>query len=122
MKSDDLIFRQINSSFVQNGRVTSQAFRPTPKDEKKLSAYDGSMISAEKAFEHYTTTLELNSVGVMGLTQEECSGNGLPVVPDPEPFPEHVLLDFTPYENGPITRMSKTLKAIAEARGWLHKV
>jgi hypothetical protein len=32
-----LLHRQINPSWVQQGRVTSQAFRPTPKDESKLS-------------------------------------------------------------------------------------
>lgn len=121
MKSDDLVLRQINSSFVQNGKVTSQAFRPTPKDEKKLSAYDGSMMSAEKSFEHFTKQLGHNSVGVMGLTEEECISHDLPVQPEPTPFPEHILIDFSAHENGPISKKSKILRGLAESRGWQHQ-
>ena len=31
--------RQIPPAFVQNGRVSSAAFRPTPKDVRRLSVY-----------------------------------------------------------------------------------
>jgi hypothetical protein len=40
-----LLLRQIHPGFFQYGRPSSQAFRPTPKDEKMLSVYDGDMIS-----------------------------------------------------------------------------
>jgi len=36
----------------QESRPTSQTFKPTPKDEGKLSLYDGDNISAENAFHH----------------------------------------------------------------------
>ena len=39
--SETLFLRQIHPTFVQNGRPTSQAFRPTPKDENQLSVYNG---------------------------------------------------------------------------------
>jgi len=45
MNSDTLLLRQINPFWFQNGRETSQAFRPTPKDEKLLSVYGGDLIS-----------------------------------------------------------------------------
>jgi len=35
-----LLHRQVNPAFVQSGRVTSQAFKPTPKDQGLLSVYD----------------------------------------------------------------------------------
>jgi hypothetical protein len=37
MTPETLLLRQIHPSFVQAGRVTSQAFRPTPKDGSLLS-------------------------------------------------------------------------------------
>ena len=41
MTPDTLLFRQVNPGWIREGRVTSQAFKPTAKDEKKLSVYDG---------------------------------------------------------------------------------
>jgi len=50
MKETTLLLRQINPAFVQLGRVTSQAFRPTPKDHDLLSAYNGDLIEPEPAW------------------------------------------------------------------------
>ena len=54
MTGDTLLLRQIHPSFVQDGRVTSQAFRPTPKDDAQLSAYDGDQITPVAAWLNYT--------------------------------------------------------------------
>jgi hypothetical protein len=51
------LLRQINPSFMVAGRVTTQAFHPTPKDKDLLSAYDGDLIGAEAAWNHYTQQL-----------------------------------------------------------------
>ena len=40
MNSKTILLRQIHPIWIQQGRVTSQAFRPTPKDENKLSVFD----------------------------------------------------------------------------------
>ena len=66
MNDTTLLYRQIHPSFVQDGRVTSQAFRPTPKDQNQLSVYDGDLIGPPAAFEHYTEKLKHASVGVLG--------------------------------------------------------
>jgi hypothetical protein len=101
--------------------VTSQVFRPTPKDENKLSAYDGDRISPENAWEHYTEKLGHASVGVMAVTVEECDKQELPARPDPTPFPEHVVIDFTGKSESQIRQISKRLKAFAESRDWLYQ-
>ena len=121
MNNATLLLRQIHPSFIQNDRVTSQAFRPTPKDEKKLSVYDGDMIDSVAAFEHYTQELKLVSVGVMGITVNECATLDLPCQNDPEPFPEHAIIDFSDLTERAITKKSKLLKKKAEARGWLYR-
>lgn len=54
MTPDTLLLRQINPTFVQCGRVTSQAFRPTPKDEFYLSVDNGDRLAAEDAWRRFT--------------------------------------------------------------------
>lgn len=116
MNDTTLLLRQVHPSFVQHGRVTSQAFRPTPKDENKLSTYDGDQIDPEAAWTHYTSALGFNSHGVMAVSFVECP---LPVVPDPDPFPEHVVIDFSGLNRKAAEDAAKHLRAMATARGWL---
>ncbi len=121
MNNDTVLLRQIHPSFIQHGRVTSQAFRPTPKDEHKLSMYDGDQISAERSFRHYTETLCFASVGVLGVTAIECQELDLLVVPDPESFIEHVLIDYSAFDKNVVEKKAKLLKAKSETRGWLFR-
>jgi hypothetical protein len=67
MTGTTLLLRQVHPSFVQAGRVTSQAFRPTPKDESLLSVYDGDQITAENSWSHFTSQNNCRSVGVMAV-------------------------------------------------------
>lgn len=121
IKSETLLLRQIHPSFVQNQRVTSQAFQPTPKDKKKLSVYDGDQISPENAFNHYVGKLRLKSIGVMGVSVEECKQISLSAKLDPEPFPEHVVIDFSDCTNREIKKKAKYLRSKATTRGWLYQ-
>ena len=61
-----LLLRQVNPSWLQSGRITSQVFKPTLKDNNRLSVYDGDKITAREAWEHFTINMGLKSVGVMG--------------------------------------------------------
>jgi hypothetical protein len=121
MKDDTHLLRQINPSFIQDGKITSQAFSPTPKDDKKLSCYDGDQIDAAPAYEHFVQALGFKSVGVVSVTVAECANLDLQAAGDPDPFPEHCLIDFTGYEKGEIKKKSKILRTIAEQRDWLYK-
>lgn len=122
MNTSTLLHRQVHPSWVQQGRVTSQAFRPTPKDEKRLSVYDGDQIAAEAAWTHYTNTLGYASVGVLSVTVGECERPGLTVVADPEPFPEHVLINFDEFAENHIRQIAKDLRMAAASRGWQYRV
>ncbi len=95
MNDATLLLRQIHPGFLQNDRVTSQAFRPTPKDEKKLSVYDGDLTTPGESYHHYTEKLGLSSTGVMAVSVKESRAIDLEPVSDPEPFPEHVVIDFS---------------------------
>ncbi|KAA1259501.1 hypothetical protein LF1_20350 [Rubripirellula obstinata] len=121
MNSDTILIRQIHPSFVQDGRVGSNAFCPTPKDEGKLSTYDGDKIDAEGAWQHYTGDLRHSSVGAYGFSVGECESLDLPVSEDPEPFPEHVLVDFTAHGSSAVKKKGKKLRKYAVDRGWLYQ-
>lgn len=123
MTGSTMLLRQVHPSFVQAGFASSQAFRPTPKDESKLSVYDGDQMTPEAAFNHFTQILKLASAGTVGLTVEECASVGIEARPDPLtdpiPFPEHAILDFSGRTDHQCKSISKVLKTQAQARGWL---
>jgi hypothetical protein len=121
MTDNTVLLRQVNPGFVQNGEVTSQVFRPTPKDESQLSTYDGDQITAEAAWIDFTDKGHA-SVGVQGVTVAECKAQALGVKPDPAAFAEHVLIDFSGCTKGEIEKKSKILKNKAADRGWLCRI
>ena len=121
MTSATLLLRQVHPSFVQAGFASSQAFRPTPKDESKLSVYDGNQIAVADAFNHYTQVQKLDSAGTVAVTVAECAQEQLPAVLDPLPdFPEHAIIDFSGFTPNECEKKSKKLKAKAQERGWLY--
>ncbi len=122
MNNDTHLLRQIHPSFVQHGKVTSQAFHPTPKDENKLSVYDGDQITCEDSWKHYANELNLQSVGTQVILFGECIEKDLIVTPDPKAFKEHVLIDFSGLSNGQKKSKAKFLRNAAEKRGWCYEV
>ena len=120
MTKTTLLLRQLHPAFIKLGRPTSAAFRPTPKDEHKLSVYDGDMITPSAAFAHYRGR-KLDSKGVMGVTVGECEAQDLPARPSPIEFPEHAEIDFTGLGGNQCDKKGKKLRDAAESRGWLHR-
>lgn len=119
MNNETLLLRQINPHWLNNDRVTSQAFSPTPKDAGRLSVYDGDQISAEASWCHFT--LKYRSIGVMAVTVSECEGHGTQATPDPEVgFEEHVIIDFTELTHSESRAVGKTLARLANERGWQY--
>lgn len=121
MTPQTLLLRQINPSFIQAGRVTSQAFRPTPKDESLLSVYDGDKIQAQAAWQHFTTTPGCRSVGVMAVSNDECASENLPLIADGVPFPEHASIDYSAFSKSEVEKKAKVLTKKAHERGWLFQ-
>lgn len=114
------LLRQIHPSFLKLGRPTSAAFKPTPKDEHALSVYDGDMIAPAAAYAHYRG-MGHESAGVMAVTVAECAGLELPTRSDPEPFPEHAVIDFQGLGASQREKKSKKLRDFAVSRGWSHE-
>lgn len=125
--SDDteLLFRQVNPGFVRDGRVGSQAFRPTPKDHRMLSVARGAVTTPEAAFIHHTECLKLSSAGTWAVTVGECTELGLPVRPDevtegPCPDPAHAVIDFAALTNSKVEAHGARLARRANDRGRQH--
>ena|SRR5258708_5964918 len=121
MTNATFLLRHVHPSFVQAGRVTSQAFRPTPKDESLLSVYDGDQITPEASWAHFINTQYCRSIGVLAVTVDECSAESLPARPDPQLFPEHAVIDFVGLTDKQIETTGKKLRVKAEARGWQYQ-
>ena len=68
-KDEELLFRQIHPNFITESRVTSQAFLPTAKDNKKLSVNRNTLTSAKEAFDLHTQKKNLQSIIVRGARQ-----------------------------------------------------
>jgi hypothetical protein len=120
VQPETLLMRQINPSWIQNGRVTSQAFCPTAKDEGRLTVYDGDLIRPQASWDHFTQALGYSSAGVMAVTRAECLVEQLDVIEDHFPFPEHCSVDFSPFSNSEIKGKAKALSACARLRDWLY--
>lgn len=119
MNEDTPLYRQVNSAWEQRGMVTSQAFTPTHKDNKRLSVYAGNMISPEDAWRHYNR--QYASIGVMAVTVSECGAEDLAVRLDPREFREHAVVDFSGLTNNKIRRKARNLSDAANIRGWCFR-
>ena len=123
MNDETLLHRVITPMwYVQNGVVASQAFRPGPRDDKQMSVYDGDQIAAEASWRHYIRNPDMPApIGVLSITVNECAEQSIPVLPDPETFPEHVLVDFREFGTNQIKRKSARLRDAAVERGWQYR-
>jgi hypothetical protein len=126
MDKETKVHRQVNPSFVQADgissqvfSVTSQAFKPTPKDDNMLSVYNDEKYSAEASYDHFKQQ-GYESAGVLSLLIKECHTEGLSVTEDNEPFDGHSYIDFTSLGNSAIDKKAKKLKKYALDRGWQH--
>ena len=121
MRPQTLLLRQIHPAFVQQGRVSSQSFRPTPKDRNMLSVYDGDRISAAESWHHFVRQPACRSCGVMAVTNAECTSLNIAILADGVPFPEHASLDFSHWTKSEVEKKSKQLSAFARSRGWVYQ-
>ena len=121
---EELLFRQVHPSFVQAGRVTSQAFRPTPKDSKKLSVNRESKTTSKECYKLHTEGKNLQSIGVWGVSAKEVKEMiNLSLIEDPIETPvfdpSHALIDFSKL-NSEVKAVSSKLADKARSRGCLY--
>ena len=67
----DLVFRQVHPQHWDGKNPNSVAFSPTPKDLDQLSVDDGSLVTAEQSWAHFTKSLGFQSVGTWAVSNGE---------------------------------------------------
>jgi hypothetical protein len=122
MNNQTLLLRQIHPNFFQKNNISSQAFFPFPKDDGKLSVYDGDQISAEASFRHYTVNQGLASIGVWAVNGKEVDSLGLAYRSDPvDGNPSHAVVIFGVLNEKECRKLAKRLKKFAVGRGDLYR-
>jgi len=128
MDSSSILLRQVHPTFVQADiistqvfSITSQVFKPTPKDEGFLSMYNDEKFTPEESHSHFTSENGKSSFGVVGVSGIECENQQLKWAEDNDPFDGHSHIDFNGLTKGEIEKKAKFLKSVAMKRGWLYK-
>jgi hypothetical protein len=121
----ELLYRQVHPSWLKDGQPSSQAFKPTPKDDGRLSTARSTLTSAKDAYLHHTGTLELQSAGTWAVSLAEVEAEPVPLaafgdpVDEPVPDPAHSYIEY-PNDRKSIETKAKLLRAAAGARARLH--
>lgn len=119
--AEELLYRQVHPSWVQEGVPSSQAFKPTKKDAGMLSVALGSKTSAEGAFSHHVQVLKLKSAGTWAVTVGEVTEAGLDSYAQPlDDSPDHGFIDFRERGRREVERSAKILLARSRDRGCLY--
>lgn len=126
-EESELLWRNAHPDWIVDGELTSQAFRPTPKDQKKLSSAREAKVTVEANFEEYTEHLGLKSAGVWAVSVEEVEEQKLRSIYDeyaksaPSPcMTGHTSIDFTTVTGNQAKRIGGRLRDHAEDRGKRH--
>ncbi len=124
MDSDKLLNRAINNGWIQDGFVTSQAFKPSKKDEGKLSCFDNDILDAPGTFKYFTEDLGLEAAGILATKVSECHECKLEVYSDPDggvPHEAHVSIDFSAHGTNKQKKLASKLRDLANRRGWVFE-
>lgn len=117
MNPDTLLYRQVHPQHVIPGRetVASTVFVPEARNDNAISTYNGDMVSAEDAVEHYQR-LGLQTDGVVGLTVHAFQQSGLTAEHDGRNFKEHVTVYYPEGISG--HQIRRTAQALAKLATW----
>jgi hypothetical protein len=117
----EALYRQVHPRWVDDGVPSHQAFTPTTKDAGQLSITRGSLTTAEDAYKHYTTVLNLDSAGTWAVTVGEADATGLKCFDEHmDDVPAHGFIDFRGLSRRNAKKKGMILAAYARERGRLY--
>ncbi len=120
--SDEVLYRQVHPQWIADGEPSSQAFKPTKKDEGMLSIAVGTKTTAEKAFLHHAQVLKLASGGTWAVTVGEVAAVELSSFEQPlENSRAHGFIDFRAHGRRAMESKAKLLVAKARDRGCMYQ-
>lgn len=124
---DEQLWRNVHPAYLDDGNMTSQAFKPTSKDDQRLSSARAERVTARIHHMEFTEALGLESAGVWAVTVGEVLEVNLRAVWDersqnpPDPCPTgHTYIDFRGQSGNKTTRLAQQLRNLAVARGRQH--
>ena len=122
----EILFRQIHPNHMRAGVPLSDRFRPSPKDEGKLSVDRSSLVTAAESFDRFISN-GFASAAVYGVTVGECFAENLPSFEDPIAESEtlkanaaHAIIDFQGFPEKNWKNIARRLHLKAVARGQQH--
>ena len=119
---EEVLFRQIRSEhMVHKGTPSSEAFRPMPKDNNRLSLDRASKTTPQQSFRNFLDR-GFDSVAVFGVSVDEFNTLEVSCYDDPlAENPSHAYADFSilPSKSRQI-RISKRLKQKAIERRQMY--
>lgn len=117
-----VVYRAVHPDFVQEGRVTSQAYRLSGADGGLLSVRDGRVVSAEEAC-HRHRAQGRRAAGVAALQVQDYHGHNVRVFEDPCTVAEdgfdddsHALADLRALSPTAAGRLGKKLVRASTVR------
>lgn len=122
---EELLLRQVHPTWLVDGRPSSQAFRPTRKDEGMVSVNRVTHVTVEEAHAAHTGR-GFASVGVLAITVGDCAPDikaiEAPMTEADDGFDDssHVILDFRGMSNGTVEKQARRLVRLAVERGFLY--
>lgn len=121
LDAPELLHRQVHPQFIREGRLSSQAFKPSSQDAGQLSVSRGSRATARVAYERYVARLR-QSDGAWSVTVQECSEVGLKAYEDALPDDDaHAVIDFAALPSkSQWEKAADKLAAFARQRGAQH--
>jgi hypothetical protein len=117
----EVLRRQVHPSWMDRGSPSSQAFKPTAKDDGQLSVRRESM-SPEDAYRAHVES-GLQSVGTWGVSVAEIRGTAGRAVDDsalPDVPEQHAYIDMRAFSPKQSERAAKALKRAALTRDCLY--
>ena len=118
MNDDTPLFRQVMPEWNHCGRISSQTFRP--KKGEYLSTYDGSIMTAEESYLHFTKDPRKRSTGVASISVSQFKAEGLEIIEDREPYDAHISVSYEMFGTSAKEKISARLAKIANDRGFVY--
>ena len=127
-EQNEVLYRHIHPDFLDGDEPSSDRFRPSKKDENKLSVDRSSIHDAETSHKIYTSTGR-KSAAIFGVSVGEFGGKSIDCLEDPvvardatdtEPaVPEnraHALANYSAHSEKDQKNVAKELKRLAMQR------
>jgi hypothetical protein len=119
---EEFLYRQVHPAWIDGGVPSSQAFKPTKKDDGMLSIALSSKTTAQEAFLHHTQVLKLPSGGTWAVSVGEVAAVALSTFRQPlNDNPAHGFIDFRDPGRNAIESKAKLPSAKARDRGCVYQ-